>query len=441
MSQEDAIVRQALADTGILHSDTAPPSFIKLQACMNKLMLDANPAAVKDVSEAPLAPRNGGVNRELEIVLANMRLKITHLALARADLPIHPVAAISFRRNRFLENYLVYQSANPGADVESFRASPDARQTLQCSVCISDVTVGRSVLLTCQCNVIMCKPCAVSYAAVHRDTYHEGITCSWCRQPARGVVSNLSYLESCEQELIISGQDYFTDHLLVGPTDKKIGKDRFHLETLRNMLRLYWCLGYSGDLREEQMFSLTERQVRYEIARLEEMRLNHSGYMHSYKPADFESGIYGKLPLGFLGEMDVRRNVFFEHLCLGVAEVCVPPALDETPVSFLVKIQAAVRKHKLSNRNALQKLVLTAMYLHRDAKHQSLPAPFELLEDVCQAFKTYLTNPMQKFSEHFNREFLTTVSKRVTVPVMKEIMRFMQSCGGHYVVPWVSPGG
>jgi hypothetical protein len=432
MSQEDAIVRQALADTGVIHTDTSPPSFVKLQACLNRLALDADPTVTKDTREAPLAPRNGGVNRELEIVLANMRLTITNLVMTRFDLPTHPVAAITFQRNRFLENFLVFCVANPGATVDDFYTSPEARQVRQCSVCFSNVAVGRSVLLTCQCNVIMCRACAMSYAAVHRDTYHEGIPCSWCRQSARGVVGNLPYLERCEQELIVSAQTYLTDRLLVGPTDRNIGQDRFHLQTLRNMLRMYWCLGYSGDFREEHLMSLTERQVRYELARLEEMRLNHSAYMFTYKPVDFEAGIYGKLPLGFLGEMDIRRNVFFEHLCLGATEDELHAAPERNRAVFAEQFKAAMVRLKDAHRptSVLDKMVLTAMYVHRDMRYPHEPFPFLHVEDVCTAFKTYLLSPMQKFSEHFNREFTSTVIKRVTIAVMKkEVLRLLQGRG------------
>jgi hypothetical protein len=152
--------------------------------------------------------------------------------------------------------------------------------------------------------------------------------------------------------------------------------------------------------------------------------------MFSYKPADFEAGIYGKLPLGFLGEIDIRRNVFFEHLCLGATEdeLLIAP-VTSSPV-FLEQFKAAMVRLKGVKINALDKLVLTAMYVHRDVRYPHEPFPFVHVDDVCEAFKTYLTNPMQKFSEHFNRDFTSTVIKRVTLAVMKkEVLRLLQSRG------------
>jgi hypothetical protein len=147
----------------------------------------------------------------------------------------------------------------------------------------------------------------------------------------KNVLRNQAALGECEAALVRSGEAFFTADLLGGPPlAKNAEKDAYR--RLTDMLRLYWCMGYLGELREESFGKdkATVQQLRLEAARLEEKRLNRCGLADTYKafPAEAQASTTSadaRFPLGFLRGADISQNAMFERLYRNVASLSSAP--------------------------------------------------------------------------------------------------------------------
>jgi hypothetical protein len=327
------------------------------------------------------------------------------------------------------------------------------------------IEANGSVLLSCDCMVAMCQPCALRRIAREPDTYSDGITCPVCnhrnkkafggvcgKRRAPTVLADVDcscevcYLSTCEKALVQSAKDYCTDKL--SPHGKYNDRDLYR--KLCDMLRLYWCLGYVGEFTEDCLngknagrgqfngvaadsVKPTEWQLRLEIARLEELRLNSCGAARTY---DILSELghtvnLRDLPLGFLQGALAHRDPVFEHAFLGYGKEDIPGKGHRVEVRN--KVSEAIKAAQSAcleqqELRALDKIALVALHTHRAIGDPAQQYPFSSSEDVVRAVHAVL---MQLAKPHrgVNKPFVDRICKPLTVPVIARVMQGLVSNG------------
>jgi hypothetical protein len=188
---------------------------------------------------------------------------------------------------------------------------------------------------------------------------------------------------------------------------------------LCDMVRMYWALGYAGvfsdvELREQKP-SLV--QLRLEVARLEELRLNRSGLVHTYETLDEPDESSALLPLGFLRGATLNRNAAFEHQFLKCTDTDVPDtaARKAKKMSVIWAINAA-RDVTLTQRGLtlVDKLLLVALHSQRLVSDVSILAVATACEEVVVA--------LARLHLALNKPFATRICKPLTVEVIKGVL-------------------
>jgi hypothetical protein len=291
----------------------------------------------------PLNLNRSQPNHQANQAMALMRRQLSLLALpemqAEDSNVLDPVKYIHFQPNKAIEQYLA------GIPADS------------CSLCESDIATGDSVLLTCPCEGMICRTCALRRIARQPSTFHQCfLKCPKCSREEKNVVRNQTALAECETALVRSGETYFSECLL-GSAAAVRDKEKGAYRRLLDMLRWYWCMGLHGELKEEcfgkgRTTKPTLQQVRLEAAQLEERRLNSSNLAKTYNIFSEETiniaTTRSRLPLGFLRGADLRQNGVFERLYREVASL--PIATNHG----LARVQATVE-------NACEHASLTAV--------------------------------------------------------------------------------
>jgi hypothetical protein len=102
-------------------------------------------------------------------------------------LPLGPMMHLQLSRNIFLERMLTF----------------DEEIDTSCVACHDPIRSGESVLLSCDCPILICKNCALSQLIASKTTYKNGVKSPTCRE-----CSVISY-EGIERERSgISGSRY-----------------------------------------------------------------------------------------------------------------------------------------------------------------------------------------------------------------------------------------
>lgn len=418
-AEEDKIVRHGFAWTSTEHS--APgriTNFTKLQACYNKLKLEDNPDAVPDSTKEPLGARNSE-SRQREMEAARFRFEITRLMLSKFRKYTDPLNRITFTNNPYIEMHLE-KLAQPHNTTDD-GPSQDGEHVHQreCMVCRNEIKPGGSVLRMCSCRNMLCRVCAIKIM-IHQptDTYRAGVTCPSCRKVATGVVRNVEFLAQCEDALIRSAEAYLTPLLLKtrrGRTERSVEVENAKkCEYYREMIRLFWMLGFESTtmnhLNIERFTSLNK--LRFEVARLEEYRLNSCDIVLTYDllggpVRDEADGV----PVGFLSAAELQPSVFFERLVLGQPGRL--PSEDSAVAlrnqTLLTEISRWYRHDQpVVHFNAVDKIVLTAMFVHRDASNPSLPYTFTTQAEVVAAVRALLQS-----SVHLEHKYIIRVGSKL----------------------------
>jgi hypothetical protein len=186
-------------------------------------------------------------------------------------------------------------------------------------------------------------------------------------------------------------------------------------------------LGYKGDFSDAELSAVTPKvvQLRLEIARLEELRLNRCDLAHTYEAlAEPNEEGNQRLPLGFLRGAVLTRNTAFEHHFLGSSDKDIPDSnvYKARQRAVLWAINAArdvtQRQHGLT---LLDKLVLVALHTHRCSDNM-LPHPFVTgaagLTDAVHS----LARARARQHASLNKPFATRICKLITAEVAQGVM-------------------
>ena len=68
-------------------------------------------------------------------------------------------------------------------------------KSMNCIVCFEEITRNSTVLFHCGCLVKYCKSCVVRQISSQDTTYHNGVTCPYCRSKSQNILN----VETCEE--------------------------------------------------------------------------------------------------------------------------------------------------------------------------------------------------------------------------------------------------
>jgi hypothetical protein len=419
LKAEDKLVRRALARTKMEHSSAGViTNFVKLRTCYNKLLEEDNSDAELDNGEEPLGARKGE-NHARDVAVARYRMLISHIMLRHIPQSVDPITLVTFTNNPFIELHL-----ERGGAQESSADRSAVADGSECVICRNEVKPGCSVLRMCSCKNVLCKNCAIQTLCLRQaETFHAGLKCPTCRKCSPNVVKNVPFLSECEDALVRSAEKYLAWLVYMRSKAKAETDEAFTLRSkafYRDAVRLYWVLGFRSENKDEDHLErLTLNQLRFEVARLEEYRLNTCDIALTYdilgEPARTESG---SIPLGFLSAAELQPSVFFERLVLRKETPIVSDA--EAAAERNKNLLATIARWHYHTRKAppltaVDKIVLTAMYVQRDPADDALPYTFTLCEEVIEAVRSLL----YKCSD-LKRPFIDQALKRLSPPLLAE---------------------
>lgn len=438
MKTEEKLVRRALEHTGLhfrVKEDENIKSYIRLQTCWIKMNECFRP---KVIIEERLEPSNKDGLRDKAVV--KLRYKIARLAkkcFADMHLP-YPLDIVSFRKNKVIEHYLDLQ-VNPVA-------ANKVHELAECNMCCHTILPGESVQLACECKVNLCRNCALFNTAYHKSTYTEGIHCPHCRSSCHAL-SNIEYTQQCETALLRSAQLYLTRMLVELPATD-VAKDASRARFIK-ALKLYGCLGLNGNINlhdEKEMGRQSNAQLRLEIARLEEMRLNKAGLLNSYtynggdaafSPDRGSTDAYGSFQIGFLHALNVKKNVFFEHLFLHqtAEQVATPSAnmkeCERKCAQYLPQVQKLVKN--TGPLNAFEKIIVAAVYVDKYSNGAAGQHACYNATQVLLLVERYLQNPALQYEPMFggqlSKDIVAFLRKRFTVEGTAVTMQKLKALG------------
>jgi hypothetical protein len=401
LQAEDKLVRRAMARTKTEHSSAGViTNFVKLKTCYNRLLKDENPDAELDGGREPLGERNGE-NHARDVAVARYRMLISQVMLRHLPKFVDPMALITFTNNPFVElPTLESDAARQVTNEESVAGNSSSHFPRGCvCMCSNDIKPGCSVMRICSCKNVLCRSCAIHILCLRQaETFHAGLKCPTCRKCSPNVVKNVPFLSECEDALVRSAEAYLTSLVFMRGKAKAETDEAFTLRSkafYRDAVRLYWILGFKSiNEKEEDLDRLTLNQLRFEVARLEESRLNTCGIAHTYDLLGEQARtLSGDVPIGFLSTVELQPCVFFERLVLR-HEAPTESNAEATAERNRNLLATIARWHRASREvphlTAVDKIVLTAMYVQRDPADDTQPYTFTLYEEVIEAVRALL---------------------------------------------------
>jgi hypothetical protein len=309
----------------------------------------------------------------------------------------------------------------------------------------------------------LCQSCALRSIARDANTYSNGITCPLChcrnrkafggicdkRKTPNSLVDvpcscDVCYLSACEQTLFTSAKDYFTDKL--SPHARLTESKR--LLKLSDMIRTYWCLGYTGEFHEGDLagrtagaggakLTLSEDQLRLEVARLEELRLNRRGSVQTYDVfAQSQALLEHELPLGFLGGAAAHRNAAAERAyhhnnSRGDAPAAPPTESRMQKRNRIIQAVEATRNHQSVQQkalNVLEKIVLVTLFTHCIPSDPAFRFRFSTPDQIVLAIRTVVQR-LSRCGGNIKASFVNRTCGPLTAAVVQQIMTGLVSSG------------
>ena len=409
LEAEERLLLAAMTDAGMSYYKHTT-DLAELQRCWDKL----NEDYAKPIKTEPnVLSDTGSPNEEAEPVqVARLRKKIAALAYEHNPHYDNPLDMLSFTTNSILSRV---QEQPPSQNtsstgVEHFHHEGVSGIT-ECIVCTNTLHIGCSVQLTCSCNHIMCRNCALINIHYRPETYHQGVSCPQCRTLSPGVLQNTHTVREIEDLLLQSARHYATNRLL---TFREKSLPENERQNCLQMIKLYHAIGYDGNiniLNEKERDSASLARLKLEVVKLEEFRLNTAGLIDSHRircdmnntptntdtntqtyantnAASKNSTTYsvtcshdndhtkaGKFPISFMHALKVCKNTFFEHYYLhnqtASADTCIVAAkladCQAQCASLITKLQELLYTHSSHKLDLLDKLVLVCMKVHSSA--------------------------------------------------------------------------
>jgi len=195
-------------------------------------------------------------------------------------LPLGPLNFIKFTRNNVLEKLLT----------EPYEID------MSCFCCGELITIGNTVLFSCECLQNICKECAIITMLNNKRTYHDGLLCSFCKRFSTVSFGNVK--EVHKEEVTVLKK--VIERLNV-TTGKKYGTSKNKLREIIQEHYFLRSLTPKGFVLEE---NCTLEQLKLQLVRLEAFRLS--------KETNTITSTLDGLPLGPLRLLNVKNNAFLE---------------------------------------------------------------------------------------------------------------------------------
>ena len=466
--KENIIVRKGFALTGTEHSEQGTiNSFNKLLACFNKLNILLNPVYKPIHREEPFDREVSTLRRKInynDSECSTLRRKITVLMLTICPTLTDPIQCIQFTNNVFLEIYLF----------ESNNIDERNHIVLECSICKTIPYNNSSIQLTCQCKYIMCRTCTIHNICYQKETIYDGIVCALCRSSSYGSIQNIDYINNIIDIYYNSIINYLSVHVIPVTLNKKNHENNENKkEFMIYILKWLYCLTNMGSNNISHIENMSFNQIKLEIARLEEYRLNNNGIINTYNiykeynNSNTTSGssnssdniIYGHIPLGFLLLLNIKKNYFYEKLKKklniqqqqqGCAEhniiITSPVQQEQQQKAVEHKLDMLLLNYNNPNNTTnntsssssssssttttinnttsntstnttatnkytiFEQLLLIAMFLQRDSANIKNTRKFSSIDELIIILKEYFNSPIQVFQSYFTIEKSNTTS-------------------------------
>ena len=409
LEAEERLLLAAMTDAGMSYYKHTT-DLAELQRCWDKLNEDS---AMPIKTEPNVLSDTSSPNEEAEPVqVARLRKKIAALAYEHNPHYDNPLDMLSFTTNSILSRVQEQQlSQNTSSTGLEHSHHEGVSGITECIVCTNMLHIGCSVQLTCSCNHIMCRNCALINIHYRPETYHQGVSCPQCRTLSPGVLQSTHTVREIEDLLLQSARHYATNRLL---TFREKSVPENERQNCIQMIKLYHAIGYDGNinvLNEKERDTASLARLKLEVAKLEEFRLNTSGLIDSYsircdmnsahnvsrntatntdtnthknaasKNSTADGVTYshdndhtkaGTFPISFMHALKVCKNTFFEHYYLhnqtASADTCTAAAkladCQAQCASLITKLQELLYTHSNHKLDLLDKLVLVCMKVH-----------------------------------------------------------------------------
>lgn len=194
----------------------------------------------------------------------------------QTELPDGPLYFVKFVKNHMLEQLLSLE---------------DDEIDIACNICCDMIEEKHSILVTCNCNKLICRSCAVQSVISNPQTYYYGYKCPFCRSLSPLTFTNIEEIKTLETKQLMELTRYYTE-----TQGKKIGIQKYtDLKELHSFL-------FAMDLTPEN-YSFPDNPISLYQLRLELVRL-YSIYHMKTKPQEF--------PMGLLNMIQCRQNPYLE---------------------------------------------------------------------------------------------------------------------------------